>query len=389
MSIKIVHTSDWHLGKKLYKKDRIIEQEKFLSWLCEYLITKKIDILLVAGDVFDVPSPPNEAVNLYYDFLEELTSKSDIQIHIISGNHDSSSFLNAPKKILKKFNIKIFTSFSSKYEDTTTCFEKDNKKVEIKSIPYFRSYNLNKEIDKSIVDLTKEDYLDLLQETCSNWKYKNSFKIIQSHHAFGDFLTSESEHVLNLAGLESIPLGIITQHTDYVALGHIHKPQRLSTQKEVNYCGSPIPLRFSEIHPKIIKELTIDKELTVEDIKIPVFRRLIRLKARESNLNKLIDEIEINESTSWVEVQIKIDEPRSGLIEEIKKKLHDRNAELLAFYPIYTDSNDELDRAQIEIANTNIYDIFDQFYLQKFPDSKSTPKKIKEEFLKLLEQDLE
>lgn len=389
MSIKILHTSDWHLGKKLYKKDRIAEQELFLNWLTTEIKNKVIDILVVAGDIFDVPNPPNTAIKLYFDFLKRTSEECNVEIFIISGNHDSASFLQAPSTILNKHNIHIYTQFPSETENNTFEFTKDSKTVEIKSIPYFRSYDLNNNFKKNLHDISQTEYLKLITKVSNDWNKDDSYKLLISHHAYGEFTASKSEHTLSLAGLESIPVNTIAQTADYVALGHIHKPQPMSRDKDIYYCGSPIPLRFSETQTKKIKLVTIDKNKSnVKDIDLPLFRDLIRIKATSTNIIEKIKSL--NESTcplpSWLEIQVSLDSPMPNLLLDIKEILSKKEIELISFYPTYKNENEE-DNDNEEVLKLNISDIFQNYYQQKYPNSQETPKEILQEFKNLIAQD--
>ena len=102
MAFKIFHSSDWHLGKRLYKSERLDEQKLFLSGLLEEIKTKEIDLLLIAGDIFDTPFPPTEALRLYFEFLRKICDETKAQVVLIAGNHDSGRFLEAPVPFLKE-----------------------------------------------------------------------------------------------------------------------------------------------------------------------------------------------------------------------------------------------------------------------------------------------
>lgn len=381
MSIRVLHTSDWHLGKKLYKKDRLYEQELFLNWLFDIIKEKNIDLLIIAGDIFDVPTPPNNALKLYYDFLEKVTSQTECIMVLISGNHDSKSFIEAPKKILKKFSIRVFSRLSKDYDQNTFVLNKDNKSIEIKALPYFKSYDLNNLIEKNPSETTKEDYLYALSEISNDWKIEDSFKIILSHHAFGSFISSESEHVLTMAGLESIPLNTVTETCDYLALGHIHKPQRISDK--AYYSGSPIPLRFSETHAKEIKLLNISHSLELENIEVPIFRELISLKTTKDDIFDKIKLLKTYKIQAWAEIHVIMDSPDHKLIDQIKKELESKNIDLLSYYPHYSEALKENVKEEY-IMDKTIDDIFDMYYQSKFPTSKTVPQKLKVEFHNLL-----
>ena len=109
--MKILHTSDWHLGQNFMGKSRVEEHEAFLSWLLKIIKEKEIEVLLVSGDIFDTGTPPNYALELYYNFLKELSSiKTLITTIITAGNHDSVSTLKAPKQLLEVLNVHVITT---------------------------------------------------------------------------------------------------------------------------------------------------------------------------------------------------------------------------------------------------------------------------------------
>jgi exonuclease SbcD len=106
--MRILHTADWHLGARLVERDRLPEHAAFLDWLIETLRVEKIDALLVSGDVFDAANPPQDAVALYFDFLKRLADLKTVKAVITGGNHDSASHLNAPRELLKRFDVHVF-----------------------------------------------------------------------------------------------------------------------------------------------------------------------------------------------------------------------------------------------------------------------------------------
>ena len=115
--MKILHTSDWHLGRTLYGRKRYQEFEAFLCWLAETIDQEQVDVLLVAGDVFDTSTPSNRAQELYYRFLCHVATSSCGHVVVIAGNHDSPSFLNAPKELLKALNVHVIGSVTENRED--------------------------------------------------------------------------------------------------------------------------------------------------------------------------------------------------------------------------------------------------------------------------------
>ena len=128
--MKIVHTADWHIGKKLHKQDLAEDFELFINWLCLRIEDQKIDVLLISGDVFDLANPSNEAKSLYYQSLLKLKNLG-LQIIITGGNHDSPAMLNAPKSILAELNVQVFGNLPEKIEDVLVPIYNAKKEVEL------------------------------------------------------------------------------------------------------------------------------------------------------------------------------------------------------------------------------------------------------------------
>ena len=121
--MKILHSSDWHIGRSLYDRKRYDEFEQFFIWLLNTLVSENIDVLLIAGDIFDTGTPSNRAQELYYKFLCQVNKTKCQHIVIIGGNHDSASFLNAPQSILKSLNVHVIGAISNKPDDEVLCLD--------------------------------------------------------------------------------------------------------------------------------------------------------------------------------------------------------------------------------------------------------------------------
>src|SRR6476469_5212551 len=132
--MRILHTSDWHLGKRLFKLDRSQEHEQFLNWLIGTLIEEKIDLLLIAGDIFDTPTPPHQSLEVFYNFLHRVSVETKTETMIIAGNHDSGLLLEAPSKLLSPHRVKVWGKLSEKPEDHWMTVGN----IELCAIPFFR-----------------------------------------------------------------------------------------------------------------------------------------------------------------------------------------------------------------------------------------------------------
>jgi exonuclease SbcD len=372
--MRIIHTSDWHLGKKLFKLDRSEEHSRFLDWLLSILIEKKIDLLLIAGDVFDTPTPPHAALEMFYNFLHQVSVKTTTQTLIIAGNHDSGLLLEAPAKILQNHRVKVWGKLSPTIEDHWTEIHIKGETLEICALPFFRSYELLPNGDGDAINELKK-YLV---------KDKKNPQLLMLHHLAGFFEAAGSEQVISLSGVDSIPSQIL-ESFDYVALGHIHKPQKIGAN--AHYSGSPIPMRFSETHPKSIIELNLsDGNFSVEKINIPLSRALHVVKTNEKDWKKQINEIvTTSDLTPMIEVQISLESPQAGLVDEIKNNLSKLNMELLSFIPSY--SNGQLNQKRNErLFDLTPLEVFHEFYKYKYPNATEVPKELNEDFKELIQK---
>jgi len=413
VTLKILHTSDWHLGKKLYKIDRIPEQKLFLDWLLKQILINQVDYLIIAGDLFDVPSPPAQAVTLFYDFLEEVSSSTNCEVIAIAGNHDSGRFIEAPKNILrsKKIHLKGHLSYEIN-EHIHALKSKDGKtSVKLTTLPYFRTHEIlqwalqhkikadpaksQDEIGDTILKALKHFFT--LAST-AQMKQLPSGHILLAHHMFGAGLPAGSEQALSLSGIESIPINLLENLFDYAALGHIHKPQVVKKENPYAfYPGSPIPMRFSEQTTKKLSLLEFSPTMNIKTIEVPVFRKLISLKTSLEKLNHEIEQIlalpqlEINHLRALLEVQIKLSDPEPGLVDKIRTKIKDHPIELLSMGTDF--SGQDIQKEHIKAETPSLIhqipdplELFTSFYEKKYPESNELPSEVKTEFLELMQQ---
>jgi exonuclease SbcD len=372
--MRILHTSDWHLGKKLFKLDRTEEHKLFLVWLISILKEKEIDLLLVAGDIFDTPTPPHQSLEIFYEFLHQVSTETKTQSFIIAGNHDSGLLLEAPSKILAPHRVKVWGKLSPRPEDHWINIKVGNEVIDLCALPFFRSYELlpNGEGD-AIVALN--NYLK---------KESQNHKLLMLLHLAGNFEAAGSEQVISLSGVDSIPNEILSSF-EYVALGHIHKPQKIGTN--AYYSGSPIPMRFSETQQKSIRLLEVKNNIvTVEKLDIPVSRLMHIVKADEENWQEKIDRLN-NQSplTPMVEVQITLKQPTMGLLDEIKRKIEKKGMELLSFIPSYS-AIEKIENRNEKLFDLSPLDVFKEFYKFKYPDSSGVSEELEIDFKELIQR---
>lgn len=372
--MRILHTSDWHLGKRLFKLDRTAEHEAFLNWLIDVIRDRKIDVLLIAGDIFDTPSPPHQSLELFYRFLHRLSVETSAETFIIAGNHDSGVLLEAPALLLKQHRVRVWGKLSAP-EDHWVTLSSGNEKIDLCALPFFRSFELLPQGEGDIQEALKLYF----QRECAHPKF------LMLHHLAGEFKAAGSEQVISLSGLDSIPSALF-EDFDYVALGHIHKPQKAGPK--AYYSGSPIPMRFSETNAKFVMEIVVEDQTikSVDRLPIPVGRKLVSLKVDEENWKEKLEASDFTSPlTCVVDVQITLPAPRIGLVDEIRSTLEARGAELLSYQPTYGEEKTE-DLRHERIFELSHVELFTEFYAAKYPEAPELPEELKKDFTELLER---
>ena len=285
--MRILHTADWHLGIKLHKKDLSEDHKIFFEWLIDLIVEREIEVLLISGDIFDHANPTAEARQLYYSFLRQLIHVK-CRVIITAGNHDSAAVLNGPKDILAMLNINIVASIPSSIDESI--IELKNKNDEtgclVCAVPYLRDSDIRTVMEsETYKNRVEQKFLGMKNyfETVVNYaaqKYGEDIPVILMGHLFTSGVsTSDSERDIQRGGLEMFSANDFPKNCKYIALGHIHKPQRVGNSETIRYSGSPIPLSFSEKNDnKIVLELNLSdncvQQVSVHEI--PSSRRLRR-----------------------------------------------------------------------------------------------------------------
>ncbi|WP_228254708.1 exonuclease SbcCD subunit D C-terminal domain-containing protein [Halarcobacter bivalviorum] len=317
-NMKVLHTSDWHLGQNFMGKSREEEHKAFFSWLLETIKENQIDLLLVSGDIFDTGTPPNYALELYYNFLKQLSGQESLKTTIITaGNHDSVSTLKAPKQLLEALNVHVVVNGDEDENIIIPIKEDGEIKAIVCAVPYLR----DSVIRQSLAGETVKDKEKLANAGIKSY-YENAYKkakelnhtstksapiIAMGHLTTVGSRTSESERDIYIGGTLDIGGDYLGSLFDYVALGHLHINQKVSSN-HVRYSGSPIPLSFSESkNTQKVNLVTISDFVEVEELEIPQKRKLQVIKG---NLETIKDELKkVKDKTTWIEVHIKDDNP--------------------------------------------------------------------------------
>lgn len=315
--MKILHTADWHLGHRLHEQSQFEEQSLFLNWIETYIIEQKIDVLLISGDVFDTGSPSNQSLEMYYSFLVKLNGTTCKSIIITGGNHDSPGTLNAPKQILGALSIKVIGKATEDIKDEVFEIEINNEKVIIAAVPYLRDGDIRRAVAGETFDELTDKYKTALinhynsaAKQCETINKSNAPVIAMGHLFATGGSISDSEQNIYVGTLGHIGAQDFPTYFDYVALGHLHRPQIIGNNDKIRYSGSPNILSFSELkYDKKIIVLTIEnnKISSIEDAIIPHFRNFYKLEGTIDACIAQFTTITDNEYnlTPWVEIALK------------------------------------------------------------------------------------
>lgn len=329
LTMKILHTADWHIGKILHKHSLADELALFFEWLIQTIDTEKIDLLLISGDIFDIANPSAADRKTYFGFLKKLVGKS-LQIIITGGNHDSIGFLNAPSELLSELDISIIGGATPNIEDELIPIQDQNGdlKLVVAAVPFLRDKDLrNQESNDQYKNRTealragmKKHYSDLAK-ICLE-KYKNIPAIAMGHLYTVGADASDSEREIHLGNAVALDSEAFPKHFDYIALGHIHRPQIIGKNQFIRYSGSPIPLSFSEKEDKkqvLILELMDGKIHEPKSLAVPKTRSLKKISGDLTGVKEALKNFKPDfPLRSFVEIEVKEKDFSSVLISQVE-----------------------------------------------------------------------
>lgn len=299
--------------------DRHEEFRMALDWLYSVIENEEIDVLLVAGDIFDIGNPPNQARQLYYRFLRRLLNSTCRHIVITGGNHDSPAMLNAPRELLESFNIHVIGAATDNIEDELLVLKNNNGEEEliVAAVPFLRDRDLRttkvgeeQQSRQSRLQEGLQQHYQTLADLAQPYADQDLPIIAMGHLYAKGSVASDKQDNIYVGNRENMEAGQFPAVFDYVALGHIHRAQKVEDVDHVRYSGSLVPLSFSET--KDDKQVFIlhfsGKELIqVEAKSVENFRRLKTIQGDLEDVQQKLDRFAAKLDRplpSWVEVII-------------------------------------------------------------------------------------
>ena len=387
MAVHFFHTSDWHLGQFFYNHSRQYEHEQFLTWLLEQIKQKQPNALLIAGDIFDVINPASAAQKQLYQFLADAHALAPpMQTLMIAGNHDSGYRIEQVEPLLEKYNAKTVGVIRWN-EDKSLDIEHllqpiydvdQNIVAWCLSLPFLRSAEITGFNEHTSNSQNAISYLhqQLISEAKKR-KTDDQALILMSHAHMQGGETSDSERPIIIGNEEALSTALFDEMINYVALGHLHKPQKVQ-HTHIRYSGSPIPLSFSEINYKHqVVEVTIDPskpaeyQLQFEALHIP---RSIQLHRIRGELNEVFTQLQALASgkidnidqREYIDIEYHTDTPpRPNLRQQFEDVLPKERYRLVKISRQYKNNQVQNSSAKIQLEPPTPEKLFEQIWQNK------------------------
>lgn len=315
--MRILHTSDWHLGQNFYSKSRAAEHQAFLDWLLATAAEQQVDAIIVAGDIFDTGSPPSYARELYNRFVVNL-QQTGCHLVVLAGNHDSVATLNESREILAFLNTTVVASAG---HGPQLLHRRDGTPGAVLCpIPFLRPRDIvtsqaglsGLEKQQHLLSAITDYYQQQYQAACA-LRSEHTLPIIATGH-LTTVGASKSDAVrdIYIGTLDAFPAQNFPP-ADYIALGHIHRAQQIGGTGHIRYCGSPIALSFDECGKhKCVHLVSFEngKLASVDNLTVPVTQPLAVLKGDFAAITEQLEQWRDAPQTPpvWLDIEITTDE---------------------------------------------------------------------------------
>jgi exonuclease SbcD len=395
--MRLLHTSDWHLGQTLHNFERTYEHQCFLDWLLGTVVAEQADALLIAGDVFDTANPSAAAQKQLYRFLQQARAKAPrLEIIIIAGNHDSPGRMEAPGPLLEAHGTSVIGHIQRGADG-----EIDLERLVIPlhgadgsvqawclTIPFLRPGDVPRAAPAAADAAPVDPYLEGIALL-----YRQAFALALSKRQPGQAILAmghchmvdgqaslESERRIVIGGTEALPATVFDPAIAYAALGHLHLAQRVGQHAHRRYCGSPLPLSFAEVgyqHQVLRIDLEDGAVREVVPLMVPRAVELLRVPARPEPLEQALAALAALELAQLpphqqplLEVRVLLDAPEPGLRARIEAALEGKPVRLAKIEPTrrHTAAGAEAAMSLDQLAQLQPDDIFRRLYLQRFGD---------------------
>lgn len=347
--MKILHTSDWHIGRTLYGRRRYEEFEAFLAWLLALIEQEQVAALLIAGDVFDSSTPGIRAQELYYRFLCRVAGSCCRHVVAIAGNHDSPSFLEAPRELLRALDVHVVGASGDNPVDEVLVLRnrQDDPELIVCAVPYLRDRDIRAvEAGESIEEKEGKLLAGIrahYQAVCrvadeKRQEFGGQIPLVAMGHLFtagGRTVDGDGVRELYVGSLAHVASAIFPESIDYLALGHLHVPQAVNGAEGRRYSGSPLPMGFGEAGQEksvVIVDFEGDQgrpQATISLHRVPVFQRLERIRGNLETITARLRGLAAEDCPIWLEIVYDGEELIADLRERLEEMVHGTPLEIL------------------------------------------------------------
>jgi exonuclease SbcD len=344
--MRVLHTADWHLGQHfLTGQERLTEQRAFLDWLLATVQEQEVEALVLAGDVFDTTSPSHAAQELYYDFLVRMQGTCCRDIVVVGGNHDSPTLLNASRRLLRALRIHVVGGAPADPTEQIISLAGSGPGLVVCAVPFLRDRDLRlsmagetpDERQFRIRESIAGHYLALSEHDLVRRLREQDVPVLATGHLYaaGGEAREGAERDVHIGGLGVVGAEHFPVVFDYVALGHLHRPQMVGGREHIRYSGSPVPLSFTEADDKqqvLLLDFAGAGPPQITALPVPVTRRLQRFHGELDEVEAAIIAYD-NEGFSlvaWADVLVRSDEPSAEVQRRVQAALKERRDRVLA-----------------------------------------------------------
>lgn len=339
--MRLIHTSDWHLGQTLHEQDRHYEHAAFLDWLLTLIEAEQPDLLVVAGDVYDSINPPVAAQRLLFDFVRRAREcLPTLTLLMIAGNHDSGARIEMPVPLLEVYGAHAVGQVAAAENGR---LDLDRLIVPVRgaggsalvlALPFLRPAEITGAGQQDYAEAVSRVHRDLI-EAARRRRAPGEHLIVVSHAYVDGGADSDSVRRLVAGGSERVSPTLFPADVDYVALGHLHLAQAIAGATCIRYCGSPLPLAFSEVeyrHQVLCVDLATGHAPQVRSVPVPRAVPMLRIPAAGPGpLSQVLAELSAlrlppcaPEARPWLQVRVVLDAPMVDLRERIQALLVDQ-----------------------------------------------------------------
>ncbi len=346
--MRVLHTADWHLGQHfLTGQERLTEQRTFLDWLLTTVQAEGVEALVLAGDVFDTTTPSHAAQELYYDFLVRLQGTGCRDVVIVGGNHDSPTLLNASRRLLRALRIHVVGSVPADPSEQLIELAGPGGRpgLVVAAVPFLRDRDLRLAVAGETPD---ERQLRIRNSIAGHYAALSEHEVVRrlrerdvpvlatGHlYAAGGETREGAERDVHIGGLGVVGAEHFPAAFDYVALGHLHRPQVVGGRAHIRYSGSPVPLSFTEADDKqqvLLLDFAGAGAPVITPLAVPVARRLQRFHGTLEEVEAAILAF-TNEAftlVAWADVVVHSDEATTEVQRRIQLVLQEQRQQVLA-----------------------------------------------------------